>query len=158
MSDAAVIHAVFEEIFGEKANFYEFDDRLKAQKAVFLLHELGVTCGDYSFRWYKFGPYSQQLQNTLLVDYANDENITLSEKGLDAIRKVKEMIQTPHDPSYSPEQWLEAIGSIRYLIAYCYQPSAKDEVLEKLCEFKPYLSNKDLNLRAYETLEKYFDN
>ena len=157
MSDVAVIHAVFKEIFGEEANFHDLDDRLKAQEAVFLLHELGVTCGDYSFRWYKYGPYSQQLQNVLLDDYADDENVTLSEKGLDAICKVKKIIQTPHEP-YSLANWLEVLGSTRYLTEYCYQPSAKDEVLEKLCESKPYLSNKTLNLLAYETLKKYFNN
>ena len=154
MSDAAVIHAVFKEIFGKEANFYEFDDRLKAQKAVFLLQELGVSCGDYSFGWYKYGPYSQQLQNTLISPYSEQADISFSDAGKSAIGKVKAMLNVPH-ADYSDETWLEAIGSIRYLKARWYQTATKDSILKKLSELKPNLDNNDLNVIAYDALEKY---
>ena len=154
MSDAAVIHAVFKEIFGQEANFYEFDDRLKAQKAVFLLQELGVSCGDYSFGWYKHGPYSQQLQNTLISPYSEQADISFSDAGKSAIGKVKAMLNVPH-ADYSDATWLEAIGSIRYLKARWYQTATKDSILKKLSELKPNLDNNDLNVIAYDALEKY---
>jgi uncharacterized protein YwgA len=154
MSDVAVIHAVFKEIFGENANFYDFTDRLKAQKAVFLLQELGVTCGDYSFGWYKHGPYSQQLQNTLISPYSEQADISFSDAGKSAIGKVKAMLSVPHT-GYSDATWLEAIGSIRYLKARWYQTATKDSILKKLSDLKPKLDNSVLNSKAYDALEQY---
>ena len=39
------------------------DDRIKLQKAVYVLENMGVHVGDYSFSWNKYGPYSLALDS-----------------------------------------------------------------------------------------------
>ena len=154
MSEAAVIHAVFNEVFGRPTDFSSFNDRLEAQKIVYLLDELGVTCGDYPFKWYKHGPYSQRLQNTILEKYDKTEQIAFSPAGNSALAKIKQMISVPHS-EYTDSQWLEAIGSIQYLQKYLYSTSTRDTILRRLNELKPHLNNQKLNSSAYSLLEQY---
>ena len=154
MSETAIIHAVFDEVFGRSTDFSSFDDRLEAQKIVYLLDELGVTCGDFPFKWYKHGPYSQRPQNAILENYDNNERVSFSPAGKKAIETIKQIITEPHS-EYSDSQWLEAIGSIQYLQKYLYSTSQRDAILKRLNELKPHLDNKGLNSNAYTILEKY---
>ncbi len=158
MSDAAVIHAVFHEVFGRQPDFLSsFNDRLLAQKTIYLLQRLGVTCGDYSFRWYKHGPYSQQLQNTLLESSPSSddlEKITFSKIGHSNIEKIKGMLEEPHAP-YDEAQWFEALGSIQYLKRYRFPLLSRDNIISKLSELKPGLRDHLANSRAYDVLKKY---
>lgn len=153
MSEAAIIHSVFKEVFGRRTDFSSFDDRLEAQKIVYLLGELGVTCGDYSFRWYKHGPYSQNLQNVLLGRYDDAEQIVFSVAGTSALKKVKQMISIPHS-EYTDSQWLEAMGSIHYLQKHMYSTLARDSILNRLSNLKPHLNNQELNTKAYNLLQQ----
>ncbi|MEG0836180.1 MAG: hypothetical protein RR413_12135, partial [Christensenellaceae bacterium] len=86
MTDFAIISRVFQDVMGRTANFGSFEDRLEMQKIVYLIYELGVSCGDFSFRWYKHGPYSQQLQNVMIAgNVGRPEAFSFSQSGHKAL-------------------------------------------------------------------------
>lgn len=152
MNDLTIITAVFDNVFGRTTRFTEFEDRLEIQKIVYILNELGVSCGDYSFRWYKHGPYSQLLQNTLLRDDCEDiSQVEFSDAGEKALTKVKEMIKVDHD-GYDDSEWLEALGSLLYLRKRSNE--SKETVIEDLESRKEHLKNRGLNSKAYDVLQK----
>lgn len=155
MTDFAIISGVFQDVMGRTANFGSFEDRLEMQKIIYLIHELGVSCGDFSFRWYKHGPYSQQLQNVMIAGNVGEpEAFSFSQSGRKALDAVKHLISTPHD-GYKDADWLEAIGSICYLQKHSYQTSNADSLLDELVSCKPHLNNKGLNRSALDSLHIY---
>ena len=71
---------IYKDVYGEQFSSGNFSDRMKMQKLIYLLQEAGISIGDYNFHWYKHGPYSQQLQNDILVTNGNfDRDIRYSE-------------------------------------------------------------------------------
>jgi len=153
VTDVDIIHAVFKDIIGRATDFSSFDDRLEAQKIVYLLSQAGTSCGDYPFRWYKHGPYSQQLQNTLLKKADGMQPVVFSETGKAALSKIKKMKEESH-AGYSDSQWLEALGSIHYLQKYMYPTYGQDNIIEELKTYKPLLKECHLNKRAYTLLKE----
>ena len=58
---------VYKMLYGRNFHYGNFDQRLEMQKAVYLLQDMGVPIGDYGFRWYQHGPYSQNLQDDMYL-------------------------------------------------------------------------------------------
>ncbi len=65
---------VYKMLYGRNFYYGNFDQRLEMQKAVYLLQDMGVPIGDYGFRWYQHGPYSQNLQDDM---YYEDGHISI---------------------------------------------------------------------------------
>ena len=61
----AYLKTLYARIYHENFSYTESEKRMKMQMAVYLLQEMGAPIGDYSFFWYKHGPYSQDLQDTM---------------------------------------------------------------------------------------------
>ena len=59
---------VYKMLYGRNFHYVNFDQRLEMQKAVYLLQDMGVPIGDYGFRWYQHGPYSQNLQDDMYYE------------------------------------------------------------------------------------------
>lgn len=156
MNNATTASAIFKAVFSRTPDFANsFEDRLITQKLIFLLNELGVSCGENSFKWYKHGPYSQHLQNSMLFEACNKHiNLEFSDDGLTAIEKIKLMVFTSHS-GYTDSQWVEAIGSLLFLRQYIYPTLNDTQLLEKFLELKPHLSNTELNAKAADILKQY---
>lgn len=155
MNKAAILSAVFHEVMGRTTSFSIFDDRLETQKIVYLLDELDVSCGDYSFIWYKRGPYSQQLQNTMLCydQTQNDETeVNFSEKGMAALNTLKEIFSVDYT-GYNEAYWIETLASILFLSKRIIPVANEARVLSELQNRKPHLKSKDINRRAYQILQ-----
>lgn len=151
MTDITLLAAVFQNVFEKEPNFRCFDDRLEMQKTVYLLREMGVTCGNYPFRWYKHGPYSQGLQNVMISSAPQQEPVSFSEIGAQGIGKLKNLLHVDHT-GYSDADWMEALGSLHYLRKY-REPTLDDRaLLLLLTELKPNLSNEALNREALRQL------
>lgn len=142
MNELNILNTVFSNIFDKQFTFSSFDERLEMQKAVYLMGELGASCGDYGFTWYKHGPYSQSLQNAMfgLIDPPKRlESITLSPNAEKAIKWIRETSSLSRE-KYDLAEWLEAIASIHYIKTYMWPTSTKRELKSHLKTLKPHLN------------------
>lgn len=135
------------------------DDRIRVQKAIYLMNELGVSCGDYPFIWYLHGPYSYALDvvvrsiNATEVDGYSD--LDFDERTSSAIEHVKELLKPSNHGSYDTVYfWPEALGSLHYLMTYTMQRATKEQIIDRLMAAKPHLDNRKLNEEAYDRIKQ----
>jgi len=152
---AIILEAVYNNIFNKDANFSTFTDRLQVQKTVYLLQEMGLNIGDYGYRWYKHGPYSQKVQddtffisNNLPLVRVEASKLRFNETAIEIMEKFKRFFA--YEREYNDSEWLEAIASIHYLLNYKMSLPDYEKVITKLKELKPYLNNESANKRAWE--------
>lgn len=157
---AIILDAVYKRIYNEDIKANSFQDRLMAQKTAYILREIGMNIGDYGYRWYKHGPYSQTVQDDILFLTSKFyevreevERIEFTEAGENFINRFKEILGACS--SYNIPSWLEAVASVHYLQKYMVSVPTKEKVISKLQELKPHLNNFLANQKAYETVKKY---
>lgn len=146
-----VLKEIYRKVYNESFVYSELDNRIKLQKAVYLLENMGIHVGDYSFSWNKYGPYSLGLDSDAQNCSTRDEQevvfSSFAEQGFEKIRKyIKQQI------GYNCVQWMECIASLLYL-KKIYR--FKDNNL--ICELqsrKPYLSNEQANKKALSILKE----
>lgn len=140
---------LYARIYHENFSYTESEKRMKMQMAVYLLQEMGTPIGDYSFFWYKYGLYSQDLQDIMYtIKNISDENIIKFSRDVekDITRVEKALAETG---LYSQSQWAECMASIYYLQKYILPFGATDEqICEELRNRKPYFNNNYENMRA----------
>lgn len=151
---------VFKELLDRNFNATSFDDRLEMQKIVYLLQNLGISIGNYSFMWYKHGPYSQTLQNDILnINNTPDKNIIFSDDAKIAFTDLKNAIFLNDESvsNYSLKDWLECLGSVCYLKDNLIPlNTSDDDLLKELEHVKPHLNSQIGNRNAIEVINKLF--
>jgi len=129
-----------------------FNDRMKLQKLVYLLRELGHDC-PYSFDWYVRGPYSPSLTSVL---YAADEigQLRTKSKLKESEQRVVENLKLLLGNDIEDPNTLELLASIWY---YLPNELLDDENLEllidQLTEQKPHFSREDFETGIKRILE-----
>lgn len=153
MESVSVLPRVFEEIIGRKIDIENFDDRIIMQKLVYLLGEVRVSVGNYSFVWHKFGPYSQSLRNDISLIDKNDvfdgTFFEIVNKSISFIRDI--FLQ--RDTRYTEREWLEAIASCVYMKKYLFPSENWEGIQERIVEIKKYLNYPEINLRCCNIAE-----
>jgi len=135
------------ELFLKKLNIDDsiqtVDDRKRVQKAVYLGQRSGVDLG-YRFGWYLMGPYCPSLTKDYFSladaiamgdkEYEGKELLdTIQEK----LERVSPLMNKPEDVDLDPEDWLELVASLDYLLKVSkLQVSRAKEIFE---EEKPNL-------------------
>lgn len=151
----AYLKTLYARIYHEDFSYSEFEKRMKMQKAIYLLQEMGAPIGDYSFFWYKHGPYSQDLQDTMYaIKNVSDENTAefSADMEKDITRVGKALAETG---VYSQSQWAECMASVYYLLKNIFQVGTADEkICEELRNRKPYLDNDSENERALKLVKE----
>ena len=140
-----VLKEIYRKVYDEAFIYGELDHRIKLQKAVYILENMGVHVGDYSFSWNKYGPYSLGLDSDAQkCNTKAEQEVVFSEMAETGFQKIKEYIK--EQLTYTCVQWMECIASLHYLknvLRY------EDEILlSQLVERKPYLSDGSANLKA----------
>lgn len=134
-------------------------EKLKMHKAVYLLQEKGVNCGDFDFFWHTNGPFSHELHKNLLKiesSYtaeeisANSDFHDLNHVALEAIEQLRQLIT--EENSYSILEWSETLGSLHYLKKHRYSYESDKFIIDKLVEEKPALSSRKSNKKALKLL------
>lgn len=128
------------------------------QKGIYLLQDMGVPVGDYGFRWYRHGPYSQELQDDMYYeDGKKGYTISLSAEHAESVKHLHDIIHSSEREQYTISNWVEALASLHYLHENIlrFNASAEDVVAE-LEKRKPHLNNHNVNLSAYELVEGLF--
>ena len=141
---------IYREIYRESFDYENFNNRKKLQKAVYLLENMGVSVGDYSFSWDKYGPYSLSLDyDAQKLVGIEEKEFSFSEFAKSCFAEIREYISANND--YECTEWMECIASLHYLKNVFR--ITKSKLVEELQERKPYLSNMNANLKALEIVE-----
>lgn len=147
------IKPIYREVYGEAFDYGDFGKRMKMQKCVYLMEQLGLNIGGYDFSWYKHGPYSQQLQDDMYEENNKAESVLCySEFAQHVLEHVQEMVKVAHQDGfgYTEEQWVECLASVHYLNRI-FQGN-RERALDELLRRKPHLNNHDLNEEAYRLM------
>ncbi len=147
-----VLKEIYKKVYDEPFIYNELNHRIKLQKAVYILENMGIYVGDYSFSWNKYGPYSLGLDSDAQKCSSHEEqDVTFSDIAEKGFKKIKEYIK--ENKSYTCVCWMECIASLYYLknvLRY------DDNILiEELNKHKPYLSNQAANQKAVSIIKKY---
>lgn len=144
---------IYLRLFDEQFVYSKFAMRLKMQKGIYLLEELGVDVGDFAFSWYKHGPYSQSLQDEMFsVDRLTCTPVHFSKFANENMEKLHQCFSQQHT-DYSDQYWVECLASIHFLRKNILPSScSKANIIDKLNELKPHLSNNNLNNMAIDSI------
>lgn len=160
MNNKSILRCVYNYIFDKDFEVKNFEDRLLMQKSVYLMQEMGTSCGDYDYFWYKFGPYSQSLQNDILDMLNNTSECDvnnfkehLTDRAKANLDNIKGIIAKNPSTSYSNKEWLEAIASLHFLKNYMFLTYSDEKLLEELSNRKSYLNDKEANKIALESVK-----
>lgn len=156
ISQQSVLRAVFAKVYGREFQAGVMDDRVMMQKAVFLLREFGLSCGDYDFVWDYYGPFSPDLSDDMKKENVDDSaTIEFSQKAEEVMGLLAEVFSKRSE--YSMRYWAETIASLRYLTVYMYPSSSEEKIISKLEELKKdKLTNHSENIRAMGCLKELF--
>lgn len=156
-----LIAPVFREVFNRDFVADNFDDRLEMQKMIYLLQNLGINVGNYSYLWYKHGPYSQTLQNDILslknfTSYSI-QNIYFSDYAKNVIERLKNAF-FKEGLQYNEAMWIECLGSLFYIRESLLPSDSNDNtIIKELKKRKPHLKNDNDNKLALQTLKELFE-
>lgn len=139
-------------------NANTLSDRLRIQKIVYMLEELGAQIG-FKFIWYIHGPYSPELTKVYYnpLTEGTKEKIQINE---DAIRKLKRLI----GDDVERVDMLELIASLIVLIKYGRNSgiNSRKKIYEFIYARKPHFSDEDIDycwnkLKVSGLFEHYFE-
>lgn len=131
----------------------DLDNRVIAQKIVYLASSLGVECGDFEFNWYKRGPYSPALTR-VLYDNNIDENLYSSFQLKEDAKKILHPLRSlflKKPINMKEVDWIELLASTHFLLKKHHDILA---AAKELVTLKPKYAKDDVYLAA-EYLAKY---
>lgn len=150
---------VYKALYDCDFRYGNFSQRLEMQKAIYLLQDMGVPVGDYGFRWYQHGPYSQSLQDDMYYESGRRcEQVFLSREHAESIRRLREAIKARNTAKYDDSEWIECLASLHYLRENLLSFNAtEDDVVAALERRKPHLNDHNANITAYRHVEGLFE-
>lgn len=158
MEILSLIVKAFTEVTGQRFRPDNLDDKIIAQKIVFLLKELGIQIGNYQFDWGTYGPFSQSLHNDI-NELSNDDVVKCYDYALDFNERTQQRLHFLHDmflgkphlancKNYSDREWMETIGSCVFVKNYEYPSLSFDDIIENVRARKSYLNDTQANSQA----------
>lgn len=148
----------YQKLYDESFDYSDFDMRMKMQKAIYLLQDMGVPVGDYGFHWYFHGPYSQELQDDM---HEENRKRTSDDRILERYGQLFDQLYNAiHDEAgkvYGIARWMECIASIHYLLDNIMDfDSTMEDVLKELMKRKDHLADRSANEVAYRIVEELY--
>lgn len=145
-----VLKEIYRKVYDEQFVYDNLEHRIKLQKAVYILENMGVYVGDYSFSWNEYGPYSLGLDcDAKNLKNSKEKKVVFSQTAEKAIEIIKGYLDK--NVGYSQANWMECIASLHYLMHVLMIQNK--ELLKKLGEGKSYLSNPVANKKALSIAE-----
>lgn len=139
------LKAIYEKVYSSSFSYDDFENRKKLQKAVYLLENMGVDVGDYSFSWDSYGPYSLGLDcEASQLDDAEVPDFSFSRFAEDSFKRLKDIAE--NRTKYDASSWMECIASMHYLKNVFR--IKEDDVIAELVRRKPHLSDDKANRDA----------
>ena len=149
---------VYKMLYGNNFSYSDFNMRMEMQKGIYMLQDMGVPVGDYGFRWYLHGPYSQSLQDDMYYEDGHScSEINLTSEYATCVAKLYDVIHSKEKGSYSTSYWVECLASLHYLRENVLSFNAtEDDVIRELEQRKQHLSDHATNQSAYHLMEELF--
>lgn len=155
ISQQKLLNAVFYNVYGTKFSSTNMDDKVMLQKAVFLMRERGVLCGDYEFVWDQYGPFSAELSDDMKMEIEDDDNqqpVEFSHEAMAIMERLKKAFAC--ETAYTVRCWAETIASLFYLKQYMYPSYEDDRIIQVLEDKKKNLRNHEENVKAMNVLNE----
>lgn len=154
VSQQKLLNTLFETVYSREFRSHEVDDRILLQKAVFLMREVGVSCGKYFFVWDNYGPFSSELSDDMKVTVDPDEeNMQFNDRAKAVIKELSELFSS--NSEYEQRRWVEAIASLKYMKDYMYPLYDDEKLIAELENRKEYLSLHEENQNAMRALNSF---
>ena len=143
-----------------------FANRLKLQKALYLIQLTGVDLG-YRFSWYLRGPYSTALAKDLfelesLLQSEEKEEVSgyqFTAKIKSLLSKSVGLLQKPAGIDLKDEEWYELLASLHFLKHIAFIPDVKDKsfdvVYKNLTPDKQNLFGEGIGKKGWDFLEGF---
>lgn len=150
------IGPLYKKVYGENFDYGDFGKRMKMQKCIYLIEQLGLNVGGYDFSWYKHGPYSQRLQDDMYIASGlPSAELQYSDFAISVLDKVKSIVEKSRVSgfNYTEEHWMECLASIHYLNRM-FQGD-REKTLSELSNRKPHLNDTNLNNVAYDLINSF---
>lgn len=146
-----LLKEIYREVYGETFSYSSLEARIKMEKAVYFLENMGLFVGDYSFSWDKYGPYSLALDcDAQYCDSMAPQTVEFSSTAKSLFAKVRSFMS--RENQYPDYRWVECIASLHYLKYVYHFPEEK--LLDELKSRKDYLNDDSANLEALSIIEK----
>lgn len=153
ISQANLLNAVFWNVYGAKFHADCIDDRVKLQKAVFLMRERGISCGDYEFVWDQYGPFSAELSDDMKMEVdVSGLPVEFNQEATEIMKCLKRAFAC--ETTYSVRYWAETIASLLYLKQYVYPSYSDEEIIQVLERRKTDLNSHNENIKAMNVLKE----
>lgn len=110
-----ILKEIYQLIYREKFIYENSNHRIKLQNVIYLLENMGINIGDYSFVWGEYGPYSISIDFNAKKNNQEPENknIVFSKMALEAFDIIKQYLSIQRE--YDQKKWIECIASLHYL-------------------------------------------
>ncbi len=147
-----VLKELYQEVFNESFTF-DLSNRIKMQKMVYILENLGVHIGEYGFVWAEYGPYSIALDDdayrcSVSPGMKDFKFSNWAEQGLDMVRKI--LLDCKEDDK---KNWLERIASLHFL-KYVDRYTEVGSAIGELVRRKPHMNDENVNKCALHWADK----
>ena len=146
---------------GLNINKENFDDRLMAQKKMYLLQALGTDLG-YHYNWYLHGPYSPALTGYVYanLDWIKDSSdefrhYRLSNNTKNNIQRVNALGEKLNKTGLNQPDWYELLASLHYINRNrkSWAVSEQEDIFKKLQKYKPKYSEQQCRV-AFSVLQE----
>jgi len=129
MTNRGVLLRLLMERLGIDPQLGTFADRLRLQKDVYLLQELGLQTG-FSYNWYIRGPYSPGLTAAAFEEVAKPdaqgntthEGFRLSDGAIGKLNALAKLTGARESTGLAEERWLELLASMHFYRHRMYFP------------------------------------
>ena len=154
ISQQKLLNEVFRYVYGGEFHSGDIDSRVMLQKAVFLMREKGVSCGNYEFVWDQYGPFSAELSDDMKIeiDMSSEPSVEFNQDAIKIMGCLKDVFS--RETEYSVRYWAEAVASLLYLKRYVYPSYTDDELIAKLEGQKKDLRMREENVKAMNVLKE----
>lgn len=144
---------------GLRISIDSLDDRIIAQKKVFLLQELGINLG-YSYNWYIHGPYSPTLTSYLYdnLEFLQEYNFgdyACTNQVLNDINIVNDFGRNI-PVGLNEVKWYELLASLLYLNRKD-GIQIREELFDRLLKYKPQYTERQCELAFERLSERYIE-
>lgn len=154
ISQQKLLNAVFGSVYDAEFRPESMDNRVMLQKAVFLMREQGISCGDYEFVWDHFGPFSAELSDDMKMEMEDEstQSVAFSQEAIETMECLRKAFS--YETEYSVRYWVEAIASLLYLKKYVYPSYSDEEIIQILENKKQDLRKHEENVKAMNVLKE----
>lgn len=153
ISQPKLLHAVFRNVYDTEFHADSMDNRVMLQKAIYLMREKGVSCGNYEFVWDQYGPFSAELSDDMKMTVDTSMlSVEFNRKATAIMDCLKQAFA--HETTYSVRYWVEAIASLLYLKQYVYPSYTDEEIIQVLEDRKIDLREHKENVKAMNVLKE----